>query len=91
MEQNLTSINKTLSTQIKQDKEKVKEGKRKKETTDDRATTHTEKERESVCMHMYESVPQIYIERERRIEEAFNTTEGKTMSESFTSFHILQL
>jgi hypothetical protein len=25
------------------------------------------------------------------IREAFNTTEGKTMSESFTSFHTLQL
>lgn len=31
--------------------------------------------------------------REKRggIREAFNTTEGKTMSESFTSFHTLQL
>lgn len=34
------------------------------------------------------------IERERErkgIQEAFNTTERKTMSESFTSFHTLQL
>lgn len=66
----------------KSNKEKEKERKRKKETTDDRATT----ERECICECACER------EREKGIEEAFNTTEGKTMSESSTtSFHTLQL
>lgn len=63
----------------KRNKEKEKERKRKKETTE-------RQERESA----YVSVP--VREREKGIEEAFNTTEGKTMSESSTtSFHTLQL